>query len=109
MRSILRCILFNIFVNDIDSETDYILSKTVELSSHGGKGCHPEGPGQPWEQVQANIRVFTEAKCKVLHVGWGNLNHEHMLSNKKIESNLEERDLEVLVDEKLDMTGNIYL
>jgi len=53
--------------------------------------------------------VFTEAKCKVLHVGWGNLNHEHMLSNKKIESNLEERDLEVLVDEKLDMTGNIYL
>ncbi|GAB0204252.1 cAMP-dependent protein kinase inhibitor alpha [Grus japonensis] len=54
--------------------------------------------------ARANCMKFKKAKCKVLHMGRRNPKHDYRPGEERTESSPEEKDLGVLIDEKLNMS-----
>lgn len=64
--------------------------------AHDTQLCGAVGPLEGRDAIQRDVGLcepFSEAKCKVLHMGKGNCNHQHSLWREQTESPHEEKNL----------------
>ncbi|GAB0175938.1 cAMP-dependent protein kinase inhibitor alpha [Grus japonensis] len=109
---VLGLALFNIFVSDMDSGIECTLTKFANNTKLCGVVETLEGRDaiqrdldrlERW--AHANLMKFNKAKCKVLHVGQHNPKHNYRLGGEWIE----EKDLGILIDEKINMSRQCVL
>jgi len=114
--SVLGTVLFNVFVGNMGSGTECTRSNFANNTKLCGVVDTLEGKDAIQRDLDrlerwacTNRIKFNKAKCKVLHMGWGNPTHKYRLGGEWLESSPQEKDLGVMVDEKLNVSRQCVL
>uniref|UniRef100_A0A493TVB5 Reverse transcriptase domain-containing protein n=1 Tax=Anas platyrhynchos platyrhynchos TaxID=8840 RepID=A0A493TVB5_ANAPP len=113
---VLGPVLFNIFINDLDKRIVSALSKYVDETKLGGVADTPEACAAIQRDLDRlerwtgrNQMRFNKSKCRVLHLGRNNPKYLYWLGDDLLERSSEEKDLGVLVDDRLTMSQHCVL
>ncbi|XP_062424398.1 uncharacterized protein LOC134136511 isoform X2 [Rhea pennata] len=102
--------------SDLDEGTECLLSKSADDTKLGGVADTPEGCAaiqrdldrlESW--AERNLLRLNKGKCRVLHLGKNNPWHQYKPEADLVESSSAEKDLGVLVDDKLTESNKYIL
>ena len=98
--SVLRSVLFNIFISDIDSRIKCIVSKLADDTKMSCAVDMPEGPGQAGKVGPCEPHEVQQGQEEAPAPGsQQSLVYQYRLGHEGIESSPAEKDLGVLVNE----------
>ena len=108
--SVLGPLLFLIFINDLDGSAAAV--EIVRKFADDTKIAQPIRSPEDKVRLQAALdeltgwadkwgMAFNVQKCKVMHVGHANPGHTYTMCNKQLETTEEERDIGVIMSNKL--------
>uniref|UniRef100_A0A803TJS6 Reverse transcriptase domain-containing protein n=1 Tax=Anolis carolinensis TaxID=28377 RepID=A0A803TJS6_ANOCA len=109
--SVLGLVLFNIFINDLDEGLEGTIIKFADDIKLGGIANTPEDRSriqndfnrlERW--AESNKMKFNRDKCKILHFGRKNGMQRYRMGDAWLNNHTCEKDLAVLVDNKLNMS-----
>uniref|UniRef100_K7EW77 Reverse transcriptase domain-containing protein n=1 Tax=Pelodiscus sinensis TaxID=13735 RepID=K7EW77_PELSI len=109
--SVLGPALFNIFIDNLDIGIESMLIKFADDIKLGGVATNLEDRViiqndldklEKWSEVSR--MKFNKDKCKVLHLGRNNQFHTYRMGSDCLGKSTAERDLGVIVDNKLNMS-----